>query len=67
MDANMPTMNGYDAAARIREHCRSRNILQPMILIVTADQRISLNKIWSYEIDEYLLKPTNHEVIQDIV
>ena len=38
-----------------------------MILVVTADKHISLEKIWSYEIDEYLQKPVNHEVIKEIV
>ena len=68
MDCSMPVMNGYEASDHIREFLRKNNIYQPMIVACTGHTEDEyLQKAWAHQIDEVIQKPTNVNVLKDIL
>jgi YesN/AraC family two-component response regulator len=68
MDCNMPIMDGFDATDYIRNFLTSRDFQQPKIIACTGhtdDEYIE--KAWYHRMDEFLMKPTNIDVLQSIL
>ncbi|MGE4195164.1 MAG: diguanylate cyclase [Pseudodesulfovibrio sp.] len=62
LDIQMPGMNGYEAAARIKEHERSRNV---PIIFITAIYQDEENVHQGYETGavDYLFRPVDPEIL----
>lgn len=68
MDCSMPIMDGYEASDRIRSFLKANNLPQPIIVAITGhteDQFIS--KAWRHQIDEVVAKPTDFEILKEIM
>lgn len=68
MDCSMPIMDGFEASDRIRNFLAIRNVTQPKIIACTGhtdDEYI--RKAWSHKMDEFLMKPTNIEVLTNVI
>ena len=64
----MPIMDGYEATRKIRNFSRYKKILQPMIVACTGHSELEyIKKAWRYEMDEVVPKPTDIEVLKEIL
>ena len=68
MDCNMPIMDGFEATDYIRNFITSRDFQQPKIIACTGhtDEEY-MEKAWCHSMDEFLMKPTNIDVLQSII
>ena len=60
-------MNGLETATKIRERYRMKNVMQPRIILVTADDNLDKHRIWSHEVDEYAGKPIEYKALVEII
>ena len=68
MDCSMPIMDGYDASIEIRNFVKNKNINQPRIVACTGHtEEEYINKGWAHKMDEIVPKPTNVDVIREIL
>ena len=68
MDCSMPIMNGFEATDLIRAFIRSHSIHQPMIVACTGHTEDEyIKKAWRYQMDEVIPKPSNFEVIKQLL
>ena len=68
MDCSMPIMDGYEATMKIRNFSRVKRVLQPMIIACTGHSELEyIHKAWRYEMDEVVPKPTDTEVLKQIL
>ena len=68
MDCSMPIMDGYETTENIRRFCKKQNIQQPMIVACTGHtEEEYIQKAWRYEMDEVVPKPSNINVIREIL
>ena len=68
MDCSMPIMDGYEASEKIRNFVRINDLLQPMIIAITGHtEEEYIKKAWKYQMDEVLPKPTNINIIKEIL
>ena len=68
MDCSMPIMDGYTAADKIRKFVKSVNLEQPMIVALTGHtEEEYIKKAWIHQMDEVIPKPTNVQVIKEIL
>ena len=68
MDCSMPVIDGYQATDLIREFAKKNGLCQPMIVACTGHtEEEFINKAWRYQIDEVLPKPTNVQVVKNIL
>ena len=68
MDCSMPIMNGYDASIAIRNYLNNKNINQPRIVACTGHTEDEyIKKAWEHQMDEIVPKPTNVEIIRQIL
>ena len=68
MDCNMPIMDGFEATDMIRNFISGTELPQPIIIASTGhvDEEY-MKKIWSHSMDEFLMKPTNIEILRGIL
>ena len=68
MDCNMPLMDGFEATDMIRNFISGTELPQPIVIASTGhvDEEY-MKKIWSHSMDEFLMKPTNIEILRDIL
>ena len=68
MDCSMPIMDGYTAADKIRKFVKSVNLEQPMIVALTGHtEEEYIKKAWIHQMDEVIPKPTNVQIIKEIL
>ena len=68
MDCSMPIMDGYTAADKIRKFVKSVNLEQPMIVALTGHiEEEYIKKAWIHQMDEVIPKPTNVQIINEIL
>ena len=68
MDCSMPIMDGYTAADKIRKFVKSVNLEQPMIVALTGHtEEEYIKKAWIQQMDEVIPKPTNVQIIKEIL
>jgi two-component system chemotaxis response regulator CheY len=62
-DWNMPKMNGVDLAKNIRNHPRYGRI--PILMITTRGMKEDVKKAMRAEVDNYIVKPFEPEVLDE--
>ncbi len=68
MDCSMPIMDGNTAADKIRKFVKSVNLEQPMIVALTGHtEEEYIKKAWIHQMDEVIPKPTNVQIIKEIL
>lgn len=64
LDVNMPTMDGYECARRIRQSCREDNLWIPIIFLSALINDEAVVKGIESGGDDYLLKPISQAVLE---
>ena len=68
MDCSMPIMDGYEASEQIRKFISQKDIYQPMIDACTGHtEEEYINKAWRHKIDEVIPKPTNIQILKEVL
>lgn len=65
MDINMPGLNGYDAARRIRELCPDMRVR--IVAVTGLGQQVDRLRSAEAGIDHHLVKPLDLQVLQPIL
>ena len=64
----MPIMDGFEASELIRSFVTSNNLFQPWIIACTGhNENEYILKAWRHSIDEVLPKPTNLNILKEIM
>lgn len=64
----MPIMDGFEATDMIRNFIAGTDVPQPIIIANTGHMDDEyMKKIWSHSMDEFVMKPTNLEILKDIL
>lgn len=65
MDLQMPEVDGYEAAVKIRDHCKSNNLTAPPIIAVTASSVSEIKKkVTAVGMVDYISKPFSPKELQ---
>ena len=68
MDLHMPEIGGMQASKEIREMCRKRNIMQPIIVAVTANAfPEDRQRCLEAGMNDYLAKPFDRADLVDLL